>query len=309
MGRMYYQAVSDCERRFMEGGPFYHLCTRPLEKVLLQSAAEMDVAMNLLAIAALASGIRLLAFALMNNHFHFIVEGEEGMALAFYRDFRDRLAKCLARAGRFKDVMAAEAKAIPVENLKQLRDEIAYVIRNPFVSHKDVNLFSYRWCSGYLYFNGLQGIIQEGTRVCDWPLARRRVFNRSRDGAVDSRIRAIDGVALPECFTDYERAMSFFENARQFILWTMKNVESQVDIAKRLGETIQLDDMELTQEIYRICRERFKASSPKELMQESRVGLIRVLKYDYAASNRQISRCLGVSVGQVDAIFPLSAKG
>ena len=309
MRGMYYPAVSDCERRFMEGGPFYHLCTPPLEKVLLQSTVEMDMALNFLAIAALASGIRLLAFALMSNHFHFVVEGEEGEAHSFYRNFRGRVAQCLARAGRFKDVMAAEEKLIPIESLKQLRDEIAYVIRNPFVSQKDVHLFSYRWCSGYMYFNGLQGIIQEGTRVCDWPLARRRAFNRRRDGSVDSRIRAVDGVALPGCFTDYRRAMSFFENARQFVLWTMKNVESQVAIAKRVGETIQLDDMELTQEIFRICRERFRASSPKDLSQENRVGLIKTLKYDYDASNRQIARCMGVSVGQVDAIFPLSAKG
>ena len=301
--------ISDCERRFMEGGPFFHLCTRPLEdRLLLRSVEEMDVALNFLAIATTASRIRLLAFALMNNHFHFIVEGDDAAALAFYEDFRSRLAKHLARVGRFRDVMAADAKPIPIENLKQLRDEIAYVIRNPFVSRRDVNLFSYRWCSGYLYFNGLKESFQEGTRVCDWPLARRRAFNRSREGAVDSRIRAFGGVALPDCFTEYERAMSFFEDARQFVLWTMKNVESQVAVAKRLGETIQLDDMELTQEIFRICRDRFKASGPKELSKESTVMLIKCLKYDYNASNRQIGRCLGISVKTVDGIFPLSAK-
>lgn len=299
----------ECERHFLEGGPFFHLYTKPVENdLILRTKEELDIALTFLALAVFATGCRLLAFALMNNHFHFVIEGAEDVCLAFYRDFQKRLARYLSKERRSGLAMAAEPALTPINNLKQLRDEIIYVARNPFVDRTDVNPFSYKWCSGYLYFNGMLDMMPSGEQVCDWSVARRRAFKHEREADVDPRLRALDGVALPTCFTDYQRAMAFFENARQFTNWMMKNVESQLDIARRLGERIILDDTELWQVVMNLCKKTYFVSSPRELTADNRTRMIKALKYDYNASNAQIARCLGVARNVIDQMFPLSAR-
>lgn len=298
-----------CERLFLEGGPFFHLHTKPLQtRLLFRDEEELNLALNLIALAVYASGVRLLAFAIMNNHLHFILEGSWDCCLAFYQDFQRRLTGVYFKKKRAADVKAAEPGFTPISSLLQLRDEIAYVVRNPFVAAQNVHLFSYKWCSGYLYFNGIRELLPKGIPATQLSYNQKRAFKHERGVDLDERIRVLDGVALASSFTDYERAMSFFENSRQFVHWLLKNVESQVSIAKRLGETITLDDTELWSVVYSLCRDTYHVPSPKELTGEALATFRRTLKYDYNASNAQIARCTGASPAAIDEMFPLNAR-
>ena len=150
---MRFDQFSTCERLFMEGDRFFHVCTKPIETdVYFRSEEEMNLALNAIAIAVFMSGCRLLAFAVMSNHFHFVIEGSEEVCDAFFNLFKSHLVKCMARVETKKLLKACEAHYVSIDNLRQLRDEIAYVVRNPFVARNNVNIFAYRWCSGYLYF-------------------------------------------------------------------------------------------------------------------------------------------------------------
>lgn len=300
----------NCERLFLDGGPFYHLHTKPLETDLLfRTPEEMNLALNMLALATCESTCSLLAFAIMNNHLHFVLEGKEEDCLKFYFIFQNRLAKCYRLERRMGLVLAAEPSLVPIGNLKQLRDEIVYVIRNPFVVSNQVHVFAYPWSSGHLYFNPmLDFTLRAAKEAKDLTVRERRAFKRERDASIDSRIRVLDGVALPASFTDFPRAMSFYENARQFVHWTLKNIESQVDIAARMGEDAHLDDMELWNMAVKLCRDVYKTQLPKDLGDLDRTRLLATLKYQYHASNSQLARCLRISPDLINAIFPLSAK-
>ncbi len=298
-----------CEKNFVEGGPFVHLCTKPLENELLfRTEEELDTALNLLAVAAFETECKILAFALMSNHMHFILEGQRPVCEAFYENYQSRLVKLHRLEGRSSVYLAATPSFIPINNLRQLRDEIVYVIRNPFVDRTRVNLFSYRWCSGYLYFNGLLDLMIEGESASELPILKRRAFKHERNADIDPRIMIHKGVVLPSCFVDYERVEQFFENARQFVHWTLKNVESQLDIAKRIGEKFFLDDNDLWNVVFRMCRETYKVEKPGELSHENKVRLANTLKREYNASNAQIARCTKFTLEVVNELFPLSSK-
>ena len=65
------------EQLFRESGPFYHLSTKPLENGLIfECDDERKVAINLIALLAKETHVDMLAFAIMSNHFHFIIKGE-----------------------------------------------------------------------------------------------------------------------------------------------------------------------------------------------------------------------------------------
>lgn len=306
---MRYDQFSTCERLFLEGESFFHLCTKPIEiDILFRSPEELNEALNMVAMAVFAADCRLLAFAIMSNHLHFVIEGSLSSCEAFFGQFHALLSKFLSRTNRFDLSKQCIPNYVPINNLKQLRDEIAYVVRNPYVASPNVNMFSYRWCSGYLLFNDMLEYAREGEYAINKTTTWRRSFTRSRNGEVSPRLIVLDGVALPSCFVDFKRAESFFSNAREYQQWLLKNVESQVAVAKRLGDTIVLNDNEMWEVACRQGRELFKVNNPRELSADNRIILAKTLKYDYNATNSQISRCLGIIRSAVDQIFPLSNK-
>jgi len=298
-----------CERQFMEGGPFFHLATKPLQNDLLfRNNEEMDEALNMLSLSALEAKCQVLAFSIMSNHFHFILEGPREDCEEFYRRYRNRIAKWLSKSRKLDISEACEPGFTAITSLKQLRDEIAYVVRNPFVARQNVNVFSYRWSSGFLYFNGMMDWIMTGDQVCKYPYDKRRTFRHERNADIDPRLFAIDGVAHPSCFVNWKRTMSFFENARQYIQCVMKNVESQISIAQRLGEAFRLDDSEVWSVAMRLCRETYKTNQLRELSVSDKVELASTLKYNYKVDNAQLARCLGFSRVDIDQLFPLSSQ-
>ena len=303
------RSYTTCERLFQDGGPFYHVCTKGAETdIYFRNEEEMNLALNVIALAVFTTGCRLLAFAVMSNHFHFVIEGPVEACVAFFEEFKSRLCKVLPSASAREEARQCIVNYIKIEDLAQLRTEISYVVRNPFVANRNVNMFSYPWCSGYLYFNGNESRMREGEELSKKSIDYRRVWMHSRSADVSPGLKVLDGVAMPCCFVDYRRTESFFEDARDFQHCLLKNVESQVVIAKRLGESVSLDDYDLRSIMFQKCNTEFRVSGPKELNNADFVTLAKTLKYEYGASNAQLARILNRPAYLIDQIFPLSAK-
>ena len=301
-----YNSFTDSERRFNESGNMYHLSTKPIEdEIVFASESDFVTVNNLIALSICCSNCILLAFAIMSNHLHFILEGESSDCLAFFENLRFRLQRVFARQGRGGIIARMKPGLVLINNLKQFRDEVAYVIRNPFVVRTDINPFNYRWCSGFLYFNPL--LSHEGVRASELKGRALREFVHTREEVtVPDGILVHDGVANPASFTDYRKTESFFDNARQFVMWILKNVEGQVETAARHGELPHLNDEEVQRLAFTLCRSMFKAESPKKLSEESKKRLAVKLKSDYYPSNGQLARCVNLSLDTVNSLFPLS---
>jgi len=300
--------ISRAEKLFRDAGTFFHLATKPLEDALLiNDDNDYIVVNNIIAIVAFMFDCKILAFAIMSNHLHFILEGSREECLAFFNELKARLLRYYRRHGRGDIIKKIETEPIPILNLKQLRDEIVYVVRNPFVIRTDVNPLAYRWCSGQLYFNPF--LDTSGKSASTLSVREKRIFTSSRiDVALDKRILIKNGIANPASFVDYKRAMDFFDNARQFMMWMFKNVEGQVEASRRHGERPNLNDEEILSIMFKLCRSEFAVNSPKELSIDDKKQLALRLKNDYYASNGQIARCVNMPLNIVNSMFPLVAK-
>ena len=298
----------ELERLFREGEPFFHFHTEPLKTgVIFMSDEERAVALVYVAIAAMMARVEILAYALMSNHFHFILRGEEARCKDFYARFSAMLALYFSRHGRPRVLdPIGDPTPTSITSLKQLRDEIAYVIRNPFVVRKDVNLFAYPWCSGFLYFNPMLSMF--GQRAAEsLTLRERRALTHSRDLALPEGLTLVGGQVFPGSFVNYRLVESLFTDCRQFLFWVFKNVEAQVETALRFGESPSLTDDEIISITFRLCKEEFGVKGASSLTEQQKSSLAMRLKFDYYASNGQICRCTGLQPRIVDKMFPLSA--
>lgn len=299
----------ELERLFQKSGPFFHVHTKPLETgVIFMNDEERMVAMVYIAIAAMLAGVEVLAFALMSNHFHFILRGQEGQCKDFYTRFAKMLGLYFSRHGRAGVLDAIEVPdPTPITTLKQFRDEIAYVIRNPFVVRKDVNPFAYPWCAGYLYFNPMLSMLKPQPASA-LTLREKRALTHSRDLPLPMDLTLVDGQVFPGSFVNYRLVESMFTDCRQFMFWVFKNVEAQVETALRLDEKPSLSDDDMLSVSLQICKKEFGVKGPSHLTEPQKHDLAKKLKYDYYASNGQIARFTTLHPRAVDALFPLSAK-
>ena len=124
---------------------------------------------------------------------------------------------------------------------------------------------------------------------------------------MEPRIYVTDDTAQMWSFVDYRLAESLYDNARQFIHSVLKNVEAQVETAKRLGERPFLSDDELWPLVFNYCREAFQGAKLSELDLQQRKQLAVWIKREYATSNKQTARVSGLPLAEVNALFPLSA--
>ena len=298
------------EQLFRESGPFYHLSTKPLEDGLIfECDEERRIAFNLMAVTAKEFHIDILAFALMSNHFHFIIRGELVDGLAFFHRLKKRLSNYFARRGRpgILNAVNVDPDTPAISSLTQFRNEIAYVIRNPYVARTDVNPFAYPWCSGFLYFNPLLGSLSSKS-VNELSYKEKRSMTRMTNPILDSQFRVREGMIAAESFVNYKLVEQLFPSARKFTWWVLKNVEAQVETSVRMGEKPNLNDDELFVTAQQLSRSEYGRDSVKELSLLQRKELGILLKNKWGASNGQVARIAQLDQRTVDEMFPLAAK-
>ena len=296
---------NSCENTFAQYGPFFHIfMTPPANELLFLGDEDYRDATNMIALSVAECGGKELAYAIMNNHLHNILAPSRSQSLLFINLLKKRLNGFLRRAG--KKVSPIEFHLIEITDLKQLRDEIAYVIRNPYVARGDVNPFGYAWCSGFLYFNNLLKYFPSGTAAGEVSILTRRAIKHERDASMEPSFRIRDGLITPESFVDYSLVMSLFENARQFIWWVTRNVEAHTATAARLGEKGLLTDEEVYMVALHCCKKEYGVDTVKLLTQQQKTSLVRTLKYEYGANNKQLSRCTGIPQVFINEMFPLT---
>ena len=303
---MFYKETP-AERQFRDHYPFFHLHSTPLEDaVLFTNDDDRIVALNYAAITLGEVPCKLLAFSIMSNNFHFVLSGENEHVATFWDTFRQRLDIYFTPHGRPGLLRRISATATPITDLAQLRNEIAYVIRNRFVARTDIHVFADPWSSGGLYFNPL--LKKEGISAASLQGRKLRDFTHSRLlTAVNPSIYVQDGRAQLWSFVDYLLVESLYDNARQFVHSVLKNVEAQVETARRMGERPFLSDEELFPFVSRYCREALQADKVSNLNTQQRKELATWIKREYAASNKQLARLSGLSVREINELFPLSA--
>jgi hypothetical protein len=115
----------------------------------------------------------------------------------------------------------------------------------------------------------------------------------------------VDDYFSPVNYCRLDIGEGLYRDARHYFNKLAKNVESYKDIAETLGETIYYTDDELSDVLYRICRDRFGGQRPALLARDEKLELVRTLHYDYNADNAKIVRLIGLSKTVVDELFPL----
>lgn len=301
-----------CEATFQNAGPFWHAYTSGKTTPLLFAGNEDFVfVINVVARAKLEfPEVLILAFEVMNNHFHFVICSEKERIEMFWNCIRKRLKKY------YPDIECANLSIKGIENISSLRNNIAYTHRNGYVANPDYTPFSYPWGTGRYYF--LDAPVS-------YPISKLRVEDvrtmfRSRTIEIPEEWRITScGVSpsesarnlcyiSPAYFCVINFGMAMFRNAHHYFSMVSKSVEAYSGIAAEVDDDEFLTDTELYSHIGRILRNQYQGLSLRNISKAQRLDLARTLRFEFRSSNDQIRRLLGLTKYEVDALFPLSAE-
>lgn len=222
-----------------------------------------------------------------------------------FKKFRSRLLRYYSTRKISVDLSQFSCNIREIVDLKSMCETIAYVNRNAYVAHRNFTPYSYKWGSGYLYFNDIAQCINA--------IPFNRLSNIEKKDICKSRVMSLPenyvvdrGMILPISYSSYERGQSFFRDANHYFYMISKNVESYNIISKSIGDLINLTDYELYSVVYQIGINEYKVSQPTLLPPNVKIEVAKKMKYQYHASNGQIRRILKLDRAIVDELFPLS---
>ncbi len=297
----YWNREQECERLFLEGGPFYIVTTENLPWLLFACERDFMDGANMVAVSVHELALRLLADVEMNNHLHFVFEGAYEQVLVFVERFRKMMSRYqLAKGNPSLNRWDIQIKSI--DNLKYLRNALLYVFRNPSVAMRNCTPLGYKWSSAQLMFNENLYRYSQGVPYNSLTYREKRLIAHSRELILPDSYRVLDGMILRECFVDYKRAESFFESAYQFFYQLGRKVESDAETARWIGEKILLPN----EDVFGIVSAWYNVQKTSLLSTNQRLEAARRMKAELMSNNKQIAQVLRIPIEQVDQFFPVA---
>ena len=281
---------------------YFHVYTKGLEdRQIFKERKDFIAGMNILAVTILGSDVRLLAFVLMSNHFHFVVESDRDQAERFiwlYKFYLSRFYKQeYGEANVLKRLCTTVAEIEdPVEGLKRL---IAYVLNNPVKAGINCVPQGYEWSSANCYFNQMD-YKQGTTKLSDYGVRDLRKILRSKKQLPGHWRLNSSQYIIPQSYVDYAAVERCYSTSRSFEFY----LSSSLALRKSVNDNVSFSDMAVQMALSELLEKKYDVSDVSELDDFMRKGLVRDLKGRFGASPKQIARLMKLSV--VDVLRYLS---
>lgn len=290
---------NSCNLTFHSELMYWHAFTAGINTPLLfKDDSDMSLVMNVIAQASAQNvDVVILAFEVMNNHFHFVLTAKEQDALSFWNSIEKRLGRV------FPGVRGMEVSLKPITTLQALRSTIVYTHRNGYVSDLQYHPFNYMWGTGRYYFMDWP----EGKAISDLTYDQRRLMFRCRTPEITADWKIINGYVAPWSYCAIRFGMAMFRDSHHYFSMLYKNVEAYGEVAADIDDGEYLSDTELYSQIIQILKDRYRLDNVSDLSGTQRLDTAKLLHYEYRCSNERIRRILAMSRQEIDTLFPLSA--
>lgn len=281
----------------------YQFTMGHLEQALLfRCPDDFIFGVNSIAIGSHKHKVIVYAFALMDNHFHLLVQGPYAACLALYlwliRRFRRMLSQRYGISGLLKD---NDFDVSAITDLQMFLNEVAYIVRNPYKARM-ASPFSYAWSSVDVYFN-LQRDLLTGEKIGTLKQETLRAMLQTHED-IPSGWEHIGGRILSRCFVDYKTVETRFGNSVTFFDRVRKyDLESVVHLSHGLAESLRFTDQEMQEKVLSICRNEYHVTSHNQLDRKTLLLLARTLSRRFSCPKSQIGRLLGLSESVLDQLL------
>lgn len=284
---------------------YYHYSSKGFTKeILFENEAEFIAGMNRIAVCVAICKekgipIVLLAFCLMDNHFHFIFYGEKDNCDYFVDNYKKLTAMWVAKhRGRpLADTFTTGSFSI---HPAKVGEKIAYLFRNPVAAGLRTTPQGYRWSSASIMFSDTKQILLGARMISDLSYRERRKLFSSHTSLPEDWIVQADGVIWPGCYTDYKAAETHFPSVRSY-MFELNNfkVDNEID-AEEVKQFYSLPDSEVRFRAVQTCMEYYQKERISMCSLEERVSVAKILRRELRCNDKQLARVLRIKPEMLD---------
>ena len=136
-------------------GAFHHAMNRSHGgRSLFLSDQDRSTFINIMASAQKTAKIRLLAYCIMSNHYHLIIQDLTNRMATFFKHLNGEYARYFRKKhGGRGYVFQDRYKSLLIQDDAYLLLSIAYTLNNPVKINRCACYLDYPWSSGQLYFS------------------------------------------------------------------------------------------------------------------------------------------------------------
>ena len=259
---------------------------------------DFKTGMNYVATVAFMFGVRIIAFILMSNHVHFVLECTRELALRFITEFKRLYSRYLNQRHGTKELL--RGNGVDIQELRlgdeSLERAIAYVQMNCVAANICLEPAAYPWGTGRTFF---QVSAKRGQCLGALSARRKNKLLHSKMILPAGWMLGEDGYILPESYVPVRFVESLFRTPRRMQYFLQSSSK-----AKRVLDRIKKDlpafrDQVILAAIPDLCHSLFQKRSIEELDIQQRTELARQIRYRFSADIHQIARVSGIPYQQI----------
>ena len=271
-----------------------------LRALLFRDEEDFTQGVNTIALATLEYPVKVLCYALMDNHIHLLVSGRHEDCRAFFAWVLHRLARMLEEKYGVSGILRIQTTDVQaVTSKERLLNEVCYLLRNVYKARIG-SPYSNPWAPFECYFNPYLPLIH-GTPMPGVKEAKRRFGTHVK---IPSDWEHVNGRILNKCFVDYRTVeqkigscLDFFDRLRRY------DLESVVEQEHGIEEKLAFTDSEMQEKIRAVCKNELHVASHHQLERKDLLWLARTLARRFACTKKQIARLLGIDPSVLDQLL------
>ena len=268
------------------------------ESIWFRDDPDFKAGMNYIAIISLLSGIKVLAFILMSNHVHLVLQSTDVEAGWFINELKRRYSEYLNRRYGTDDFLRlnkVDIERISLED-ESLERAIAYTVMNCVAANICLTASDYPWSSIKAYF---QVTSRKGVRFGDMSKSSRRRILHSKSIIPEDTIVGEDGYILPESFIPVRFVESIFRSPKRLNYFLLNSSKAKRRRDASEGGLPSFKDQVILAAVPDMCMSIFRKKDTAELDSDELVELIKQVRRRFSADIRQIARVLEMPYSKV----------
>lgn len=275
---------------------YYHWCCKGVKNDLIFTDKQEFIAgMNRIGVCLLhcrskKRSVTVVAFCLLNNHFHFVLYGEE-QDTSFFMDHYILLTSRWIQHHRGNRLHGRlELGHWPAVSWEHLLNKLVYTLRQTLEAGIQVTPQGYPWCSARLMFNNNDFLMETGKNAADLSVRERRNIIYSKIVLPGDWIILNDGMIWPGCYTDIALAQSLFSGVKDF-MYCMNNgnIDREVN-GIMMEERPSIPDTEIRDKANSLSKTLFGRRGVGACSAEERIQIARFLRKDLHCGHKQLAR-------------------
>ena len=275
---------------------FFHWCCNGLATDLLfANTQEFIAGMNRIAVCWLycsAKGrpVKIIAFCLLNNHFHFVLYGTEEDTVLFMEHYKMLTLQWIRNHRKERLHGDIELGHWPAINAEKVRTKVVYTLRQTMEAGLQITPQGYPWCSARLMFNDNSFILDTAKTVKE--LSGRAVLRiiNSKEVLPSSWRILSNGMIWPGEYVEVKLAENLFSGVKNYMFSLNSGNADKEVLAEINNEIPSLPDTEVKDTAESLAKGLFGKKRVSECSAEERIGIARYIRQELHCGYKQLAR-------------------